>query len=206
MNEDEFKLKMEQFSKFLNNTPRKTKIDTRNGKEGIPISEIEVMLDTIFFGLWQSEITDTIIVGNEIVMNVKLGVFHPIAKQWIWRGGSGACMIRQTKDSKISDIDSKIKNAVEMDAPHAKAAAIKNAAMSLGDSFGRNLRRKTEDISRYIPLHTPHILKKLEVAEIEKAAKRYAIEGNLDFIKANREVTPEQETEIIELSKTLKVE
>ena len=172
----------------------------------IGISEIEVQLDTLFLGQWQTEITQCLIVGNEIVMNVKLGVLHPITKEWIWRAGSGSAMIRQSSGAKISDIDSKIKNGVEMDAPHAKVSAIKNAALSLGNIFGRNLRRKKEDVSQYVPIHTPVILRKIENAELESAAKRFLIEGNLDFIKANREVTPEQENKIIQLAKTLKVE
>lgn len=204
--EDEFKLKMERFLKSLENPPRHVKKDTLRGFEYIGISEIEVLLDTMFFGLWQTEITQMLVVGNEIVMNGKLGIFHPIAKEWIWRAGSGSAMIRQTKGAVISDIDAKIKNGVEMDAPHAKASMVKNAAMSFGNMFGRNLRRKEEDVARYTPIHTPVILRKLEKMELQNAAKRYLIEGNLDFVKANREVTAEQETAIIQLSKTLKVE
>lgn len=206
MSEDEFKLKMEHFLKSLENPPRNVKTDKLRGVVYIGISEIEVQLDTLFLGQWQTEITQCLIVGNEIVMNVKLGVLHPITKEWIWRAGSGSAMIRQSSGAKISDIDSKIKNGVEMDAPHAKVSAIKNAALSLGNVFGRNLRRKKEDVSQYVPIHTPVILRKIENAELENAAKRFLIEGNLDFIKANREVTPEQENKIIELSKTLKVE
>jgi len=206
MSEDEFKLKMERFLKSLENPPRTVKNDQKRGFVYIGISEIEVQLDTIFLGQWQTEITQCLIVGNEIVMNVKLGVLHPITKEWIWRAGSGSAMIRQSSGAKISDIDSKIKNGVEMDAPHAKVSAIKNAALSLGNIFGRNLRRKKEDVSQYVPIHTPVILRKIENAELETAAKRYAIEGNLDFVKAVREITPEQETKIIELSKTVKVE
>lgn len=206
MNEDEFKLKMERFLKSLENPPRNVKKDKLRGFEYIGISQIEVQLDTIFFGLWQTEITQCLIVGNEIVMNGKLGIFHPIAKEWIWRAGSGSAMIRQNKGAAISDIDSKIKNGVEMDAPHAKASMIKNAAQSFGNIFGRNLRRKEEDVSYYVPIHTPHILRKIENAELEMAAKRFKIDGNLDFIKANREITPEQEVKIIELAKSLKIE
>ena len=206
MSEDDFKLKMERFLKSLENPPRNVKKDKLRGFEYIGISEIEVLLDTMFFGLWQTEISQMLVVGNELVMNGKLGIFHPIAKEWIWRAGSGSAMIRQAKGAAISDIDSKIKNGVEMDAPHAKASMIKNAAQSFGNMFGRNLRRKEEDVSHYVPIHTPVILRKIENAELENAAKRYAIEGNLDFVRAVREITPEQEAKIIHLSKTIKIE
>lgn len=207
MTEDEFKLAMEKFLLHLQSEPRDVKKDKLRNFEYIGVSEIEVLLDTLFFGLWQTEITQTIVVGNEIVMTGKLGVFHPIAKQWLWRAGSGSAMIRQTKGAAISDIDAKIKNGVEMDAPHAKASMIKNAAMSFGNIFGRNLRRKEEDISEYKPIHTPVILRKIEnQQQLEAAAKRYLIEGNLDFVKSVKEVTPEQENQIIQLAKTLKNE
>lgn len=162
---DEFKLQIEAFIDAINKPPRKTKTDQKKGIVYITISEIEVLLDTIFFGQWQTEITQCLIVGNEIVMNIKLGIFHPITQQWIWRAGTASAMIRQVKDAKISDIDSKIKNAVEMDAPHAKASAIKNAAQSLGNMFGRNLRRKQEDQTNYNAIHTPRINKKNEQKE-----------------------------------------
>jgi len=165
-NEENFTLAMERFLVFLAKPPARVKVEPKKGNfPYIPISEIENQLDTIFLGQWQSEITQTIIVGNEIVMNVKVGVLHPITKEWLWRAGTGAAMIRQKSGSKISDIDGKIPNAVEMDAPHAKADAIKNAVQSLGDFFGRNLRRKQEDVSNYKPIHTPRINKKNEQKE-----------------------------------------
>jgi hypothetical protein len=170
--EENFTLAMERFLVFMAKPPIKVKVEPKKGNfPYIPISEIENQLDTIFLGQWQSEITQTIIVGNEIVMNVKVGVLHPITKEWIWRAGTGAAMIRQKSGSKISDIDGKIPNAVEMDAPHAKADAIKNAVQSLGDFFGRNLRRKIEDVATYKPIHTPKITKKNESQKTQSPAE-----------------------------------
>lgn len=156
--DEKYILAMERFLVFMSRPP--SKIKKRQNVEYLTISEMENLLDTIFLGQWQTEITQTIIVGNEIVMNVKVGILHPITKQWLWRAGTGAAMIRQNKGAKISDIDSKIMNAVEMDAPHAKADAIKNAVKSFGDIFGRNLMRKKEDVSTYVAIHSPVIDKK----------------------------------------------
>ena len=61
-------------------------------------------------------------------------------------------MIRQRSGAQISDVNAKLKNALQMDLPHAKAEAIKNAAKSLGDKFGRNLGRKTSDTTKYKPI------------------------------------------------------
>lgn len=161
--DEKYTLAMERFLTFMAKQP--SKIKKRQNVEYLTISEMENLLDTIFLGQWQTEITGCLIVGNEILMNVRVGVLHPITKQWLWRAGSGAAMIRQKQGAKISDIDSKIMNSVEMDAPHAKADAIKNAVQSFGDIFGRNLRRKKEDVSTYIPVHTPRINKKNEKKE-----------------------------------------
>ena len=90
--------------------------------------------------------------ANEICVNLELQVFHPVAKTWLSRCGVGACQIRQKAGAQISDINAKIKNALEMDLPHAKADALKNAAKSLGDLFGRNLTRKDKDTTEYKPV------------------------------------------------------
>jgi len=146
---EDFRLKMEGFLLGLNKEPKKTKKDQNKGITYIAISEIEVQLDRLFMGQWQTKNLNLIVVGNEIVATIELGVLNPISGQWLWRSGTGSAMIRQNKGAKITDIDSKIKNAAEMDAPHAKASAIKNAAKSLGNLFGRNIARKTEDVSEY---------------------------------------------------------
>ena len=163
--ESEFIIRIEQFQRVLNRQPETTKKDQKKGIIYISISEIETQLDKLFMGHWQTRNLQMMVVGNELVATIELGVLHPVSKEWIWRSGAGACMIRQTSGAKISDIDSKIKNAVEMDAPHAKAQAVKNAALSLGDFFGRNIRRKSEDVSTYTPIYTPKIQKRNEKKE-----------------------------------------
>lgn len=49
-------------------------------------------------------------------------------------------------------------------------------------------------------------LKEITESEYERAAIQYNTEGNLDLVKKHRTISAEQETAIIELSKTLKVE
>lgn len=156
---EDFKIKIEQFLVYLNSEPTKTKKDQNKGITYIAISEIETQLDTLFLGQWQTRNVSMLVVGNEFVISLELGVLNPISGQWLWRAGVGACMIRQSKGAAISDIDSKIKNTMEMDAPHAKAQAVKNAALSIGKLFGRDLRRKKEDVSDYTAKFTNSINK-----------------------------------------------
>ena len=83
---------------------------------------------------------------------------------WISRSGVGVAQIRQKSGSNIQDVNAKIKNALEMDVPHAKADAIKNAAKSLGKHFGRDLSRKKADVAAFQPVLLTKIqqLKKTE--------------------------------------------
>lgn len=145
-------LACETFTRGLNRPPSNADVKERSKVKYIPISSIEAKLDEMFMGLWKTEKFEWRIVANEIVASIELHVFHPIAKIWLSRVGVGACMIRQHKNSQITDLNAKIKNALEMDAPHAKSDAIKNAANSLGKWFGRDLGRENSDVAKYTPI------------------------------------------------------
>lgn len=135
---------LEQFNKKLHNEPHKKDVfENRfaDNSKYIPIGVVETKLDELFFGLWQTRNFTWQIVANEIVGRIELGVFHPVAKTWIWRDGAGAVLIQQRKGSAIDDIKAKIKNTLVKDFPHLKAQCLKNAAISLGPTFGRNLNR-----------------------------------------------------------------
>lgn len=110
----------------------------------IPISILESKMDSFFAGRWTSEVTGTLVVGNELVVTMKVSYYHPKFNEWHHRSGIGASMVRQRKDSAISDVDGKLKNALEMDAPNAKSKAFKNAVKSIGKAFGRDLMREVQ--------------------------------------------------------------
>lgn len=145
-------INLEKFTSVLNSAPAASKVKSRQGINYLPISAIESDLDRLFAGLWQIKNLNYKIVANEILVSLDLEVFHPVAKVWICRAGVGACMIRQRSGAQISDINAKLKNALVMDLPHAKAEAIKNAAKSFGAIFGRNLARKAADTTDYKPV------------------------------------------------------
>lgn len=151
--EKDFLFKLQQFQNQLNKKPNPAEIRENpfaNNTKYLPISFVEMTLDEMFFGLWQTVNFRTKVVGNEISGEIDLMVFHPVIEQWITRTGAAATMIRQQKGAGITEIEKKIHNALEMDYPHLKADCIVNAARSLGKLFGRDLNRKFEDM--YKPL------------------------------------------------------
>ncbi len=139
---------LEGFLGLLNKEPNKSELQM-NKMAGntlyLPISFLETNLDEMFFGLWKTESFTTRVIGNEIAGELALSVYHPIAEIWITRIGAAATMIRQVKDAGVMEADKKIKNALEMDYPHLKADCFRNACLSLGKSFGRDLNRKFID-------------------------------------------------------------
>lgn len=134
----------------LNSRPEKT--DEKDGIETVPISVLENDLDEVYLGLWKTENFRFQVIANEIAGTIDLHVFDPQAKVWIVRSGSAAVMIRQKKDSEITDIGAKIKNGLMMDFPKLETMCLKAAAKRLGKKFGRDLNRKFED--DYEPRYT----------------------------------------------------
>jgi hypothetical protein len=168
---------LESFTKALNRSPAVTKINKfQNNAKYIPISHIQTLLDQLFFGLWQTKNFTYQVVGNELIGRVELWVYHPVIKEWLVRTGVAATQIRQNKGAAITDINSKIKNALEMDAPHLYADCIKSACKTLGPAFGRDLNRDFVDnykamVSGYVEKNT---------YSVEEVAKKLQTIGNLD--------------------------
>lgn len=147
------RLLLEGFMARLQTPPNQDEVRTNQHAGNslyLPISFIEMTLDELFFGLWETKDFKWQVIANEIVGSISLRVFHPTAGIWIERTGASATMIRQTKGAQLTDVSAKIHNALEMDLPHLKADCIANAAKSLGKVFGRDLNRKFSDVWRPI--------------------------------------------------------
>jgi hypothetical protein len=169
--------KSEGFVRILNQNPNPKEIQTNkaaNGSQYLPISHIEMQLDELFQGLWQTRGFSFHVVANEIVGSIELGLFHPVLQQWIWRTGAAATMIQQKKGADITDINAKHKNTLVKDFPHLKAECLKNAAKSLGRIFGRDLNRAIDDT--YLPGSTQEIMAE---AQESKAFKEIAEEKDI---------------------------
>lgn len=172
--------KLESFTERLHDQPLPKQIKVNkhaNDSKYIPIAVVEKKLDELFFGLWQIKNFRWQVVTNEIIGSLELGVFHPVAKTWIWREGAGAVMIQQKKNSAIDDITAKIKNTLVKDFPHLKAACLTNAAKSLGPAFGRDLNRdyweEYEGISAKIAeIESDEFKAKFEAVKTDKDLKQ----------------------------------
>lgn len=138
--------------------PNEVKINTlANNSKYIPIGWVEAKLDYLFHGLWETKDFTWTVIVNEIACSITLRVFHPVAGIWIERQGVAAVQIQLKAEYEIKngqkvkkpvdvlDVSKKIANTVQKDLPHAKAEAIKNAARSLGETFGRNLNRDLDE-------------------------------------------------------------
>lgn len=156
---------MQSFQKaFLQKEPKKSELKTNkfaNNSVYLPISFLEMTLDEIFFGLWQTKGFSSKVVANELVGEIELQYFHPIAKVWLSRIGCAGVQIQYEaqyedvggqkvkKKVDITDISKKITNTLTKDYPHLKAQCFRNACLSIGKSFGRDLNREFED--QYVP-------------------------------------------------------
>lgn len=151
--QNEQRVALQNFQQRLHQPPNPLEVrenQASGGAKYLPISFLEMQLDEYFFGLWETKDFKWQVCGNEIVGSITLRVFHPTAQIWLERTGASATMIRLQKGAQVTDISSKIFNALEMDFPHLKSDCLVNAAKSLGKLFGRDLNRRFED--QYKPL------------------------------------------------------
>ena len=136
---------IENFQAELNKQPAKSDIMSQRlgGKEVgyLPIGLIEKYLDEMFSGLWSIENVHYQVVINSIAVSLELKVFNPVSQGWITRSGVGAVKIQLNKDAKSLDVEQIKADAIQKGLPAAKAFALKNAAQSLGELFGRNINR-----------------------------------------------------------------
>jgi hypothetical protein len=144
---EEFRIKMQNFTKLLNSKPKPEQVQKHQGYEYLPISHIEKELDKIYFGLIQYEVISYNQIFNEISCHARIKVFHPVINQWMQYDGLGSAVIQQDKDTPVADFHLYKKgNALQLSLPKAYAEAIKNAAKKIGKKFGSDLNRKFEDV------------------------------------------------------------
>lgn len=153
--DNDTRVKAQNFQHILHRSPAKDEIQVntqaKNSKY-VPISFLEMKLDELFFGLWSTERFNYIVVANEMVGSLEVKYFHPVHKVWLRRIGAGAVMIQQEKGADITDISKKYKNTLTKDFPHLKAECFRNACLSIGKTFGRDLNRDFAD--QYNPIIT----------------------------------------------------
>lgn len=215
----------------LNKEPEQDHVkknDLAGGALYLPIGKIEMTLDEVFMGLWKTDNFRWTVIANEVVGSIDLHVYHPIIKDWLTRTGAAATIIQQDaykkddngnymKDERgykiranvaPSDVDAKIKNALEKGFPKLKAECIKNAAKGLGKLFGRDLNR-TFDASGYHASRLGEIQKVAQLPKLQQPAFEAALErikkgeqGLAEKLQQFFTLTPQQQEAIEAAEKT----
>jgi hypothetical protein len=161
--ETDFRLKLQNFCTVLSRIPDHKELQkTPDGKAWyLPVDFVETTLDELFYGLWETKEFQWKAIANEITASIVLRVFHPTAKTWLERTGCASYpimvdappknsdgtdkLIGQEKNRWYLDVNNKKPNALDMGLPKLKTDCLKNAALSLGNIFGRNINRKLND-------------------------------------------------------------
>lgn len=131
------------FQVLVNQEPKPEwiKVHPMTKDEYMPIERVEWLLTNIFLKT-RVEIKDSKMVGNSIVVTVRLHYFNQLDNEWSWQDGIGAAPLQTEKGSGAIEWD-KIKSAaVQMGAPAAESYAVKDAAEKIGKLFGKDLNRK----------------------------------------------------------------
>lgn len=103
---------LQRFNQIINAEPSRDWIKQNKfaeNSEYIPISILQMNLDKVFFGLWQTQNFQHSVIANELVASIELWYYHPIAGQWIKRVGTGSVIIRfRSVKSKEKDKNKKV--------------------------------------------------------------------------------------------------
>jgi len=142
----ELRVKIQRFTKLLNRQPDPQDVKSRQSYSYLPISFLEMSLDELFFGQWSTYDFTYRQIVNEVVCSITLEVIHPTTGERIRRVGAASTAIMQDKGTLLTQFaEKKKKDALEMGFPKVKAEAFKNACLSFGKVFGRDLNRQFND-------------------------------------------------------------
>jgi len=139
------KLNLDGFLKRVSKKPDPKNIKKNafaNNAEYLEIGYIQAELDRVYAGLWEWKIDKIEHLINGCLVYGTLSVFNPIANAYIKRSGVGFKQYQMkagTTDPTPANLSPK---ALERDVPIANAEAMKNAAKTIGNAFGRGLNRK----------------------------------------------------------------
>lgn len=159
----------------------KKKIVDGNGQEQtvpaeyLPVERVEWLLTTIFLKT-RVEVKTIHLIGNSVVVSVRLHYFNHIDNEWNWQDGIGACPLQTDAGAGAIDFNKLKSAAVQMAAPAAESYAVKDAAEKIGKLFGKDLNRK--DLISYDAL--------VDRYAVGDKAKKTEVDRILKFIeKAN---------------------
>ena len=129
----------------------------------LPITAVERLLDGLFES-WTCDILREGPVINGFYTVVRLKAKIPQTDEYLSADGIGFSEFQTKKGSAPTDFTNLIEGAGVLAIPRAKAEAIKNAAKSFGDLFGRNLTRNDNQVDveeQFVSLSRSKIAKTL---------------------------------------------
>lgn len=144
-----------QLNILLNNEPPKVwlkehPIAKRKNNEGkyvptlyLPIEKIEYLLTKIFVDWWP-EVQKVQLIGNAVVVTVRVHYKDPLTDKYKWIDGVGAAALNTKEKAGAIDFNELLSSAVMTATPAAKSYAIKDAVEPLGKLFGKDLNRADE--------------------------------------------------------------
>ncbi|MCF8218746.1 MAG: hypothetical protein K9J21_07165 [Bacteroidales bacterium] len=131
---------------LLNQPPKKEWIKqhpVQKNVQYLSIGRVEYLLTRIF-QKWYVEVRETQLLGNSIVVTVRIWYKDPLNGEWLCTDGVGAQPLQTAKGAGAIDFNNLNSNAVQLAAPAAKSYAIKDAVEHLGKLFGRDINRKDQ--------------------------------------------------------------
>lgn len=133
------------YKQFLAFNPPSSIIRHHNfGKfDYLPITAVERLLDGLFES-WTVEILREGVAVNGFYVVVRLVAKIPMTDEYMKADGIGFAEFQTKKDAAPTDFTQLMPATGTMMVPKAKAEAIKNAAKSFGNIFGRNLTRNDD--------------------------------------------------------------
>lgn len=192
---DKLLAQLQSFTEKLNREPDPSEFEpTLDGSaRTLPISFIEMTLDELFYGQWSLDNPTYQQVFNEVIGTAVLTVIHPISNIEIKRVGFASIVITQDAKSTLADFNTtKKKNALDLAFPKLKAEILKNAALSLGKRFGRDINRKRTDTFKRTLTTIPFPALEAAVERIEKGESKDMVmalcESNFILTKEDREL------------------
>lgn len=110
------------------------------GIKYIPIERIEYLLTRVFIR-WNVEVKSTQLIGNSVVVCVRLFYQDPLSMDMLWQDGLGASPLQTDKGAGATDFNALKNDAVMKAVPAAESYAVKDAAEKIGKLFGKDLNR-----------------------------------------------------------------
>lgn len=149
--DDELSLKQNKFMVLMNQPPPEKWVQEHpiTHQKYLPVERVEWLMSRVFTK-WKPEVRSVQLLGNSIVIVLRVHYIDPITGEWEWVEGVGGAPLQTNKGSGAADFSNLKSSSVQMAAPAAKSYAFKDACECLGRIFGKDLNRRDIDYNRLL--------------------------------------------------------